>query len=207
MRGGDRTITVLFVRHASTALNSESGGDDRIRGWMDVPLSREGKREAEDLARRLRKEADIDVVFTSDLKRAEDTAREIANACDCDLIVLRQLRPWDLGNFTGKSTKDVAEEINRRGCEEPDRAVTGGESFNSFKDRTFQGLKRIVDYGAAMPAVVTHRDVERLLSAWMDKRCPSPATLECPKGFMSTSMPTAGVKKVTIDPSRLQVRP
>jgi probable phosphoglycerate mutase len=202
MRGGD-SVTVLLIRHASTALNSESGGDDRVRGWMDVPLSRQGRQEAEDLARRLRKEAGIDAVFSSDLKRASDTARAIAAATGAELIEMRGLRPWDLGNFTSRPSDDVAAEINRLGCEEPDRAVPGGESFASFRDRTFQGLKRIIDFGAApVPAVVTHRDVSRLVSAWLGEG--QPATLECPKGFMSTSMPTAGVKRVAIDTAKLK---
>jgi hypothetical protein len=36
----------------------------------------------------------------------------------------------------------------------------------------------------------------------MDKG--QPATLECPKGFMSTSMPTAGVKRVAINTAKLK---
>jgi broad specificity phosphatase PhoE len=91
MRGGDRSVVIYIIRHASTALNGESGGDDKIRGWMDVPLSREGKREAEDLAWRLRKSG-IDTVFSSDLIRAEDTARAIADACDCERHVTRGSR-------------------------------------------------------------------------------------------------------------------
>jgi broad specificity phosphatase PhoE len=202
MRGGDREVTILLVRHASTALNSEGGGDDRIRGWMDVPLSRQGRQEAEDLARKLCKDLDPDVVFTSDLRRAEDTAKAIANACGCEIVVSRGLRSWDMGNYTSRPTKDVAAEIDRHGCEQPDRAVPGGESFNTFRDRTFAGLQRVVDYGAAVPVVVTHRDVEKLLKTWLDKG--QPATLECPKDFMRGSMPTGGIERVRIDTKALK---
>jgi hypothetical protein len=38
--------------------------------------------------------------------------------------------------------------------------VPQGESFNTFRDRIFEGLKRIADYGAAVPAIIVHNHVE-----------------------------------------------
>ena len=49
-KDGDATFTL--IRHGATALNHPGAGD-RIRGWSNVPLSKEGHEEAHELGKRL----------------------------------------------------------------------------------------------------------------------------------------------------------
>ncbi|HEV3078877.1 MAG TPA: histidine phosphatase family protein, partial [Gemmataceae bacterium] len=193
MRGGDRSVTLTLVRHASTAMNSDEAGAERVRAWMDLPLSKAGKEEAESTARELRK-VDIDVIFHSDLERASATAKAISRTTGAELVEMRKLRPWDLGEMTGKPVKDVAGDIEKYACELPDRAVPGGESFDTFRQRVFSGLKAIVSYNAAQPAVIVHNNTERLLKGWI--AAGMPATWKCdPKTFTDKGLSTSVVGK------------
>jgi broad specificity phosphatase PhoE len=201
MRGDGNTVVLTLVRHASTAMNSDEAGAERVRAWMDLPLSSEGKKEAEDTAWQLRK-VDIDVIFHSDLERARATAKAIARTTGAELVEMRKLRPWDLGEMTGKPVKDVAGDIEKYACELPDRAVPGGESFDTFRQRVFSGLKSIVDYNAAVPSIVVHNNTERLLKSWVAEG--QPPKLECTKMLMSKGLPTSSVEKLTIDPAALR---
>ena len=64
--------TLALVRHGQSQWNLEN----RFTGWIDVPLTDRGRKEAT-RAGELLKEAGLhfDVAFTSDLTRAQDTLR------------------------------------------------------------------------------------------------------------------------------------
>ncbi|MFH8132552.1 MAG: histidine phosphatase family protein, partial [Candidatus Aenigmatarchaeota archaeon] len=66
-------MKILLVRHAETE-GSEKG---IFLGSIDESLNEKGRKQAEKLAERLKKEK-IDVIFSSKLKRAKETA-EIIN--------------------------------------------------------------------------------------------------------------------------------
>ncbi len=157
-------MKMLIVRHGSTHLNS----NDHIRGWMDVPLSEEGKQDALDIGKRL-KFNPPDCIFTSDLSRASDTAQAISDATGAPIVeVTKGLRPWDLGEFTGQYAPDVHPHILDYACYKPDEPIPGGESFNSFKNRLLDKIDEITkNYGDKNVAIVTHHRDERLLEGWM----------------------------------------
>jgi 2,3-bisphosphoglycerate-dependent phosphoglycerate mutase len=202
MRGDGGSITLILVRHASTAMNSDEPGTERVRGWMDLPLSRAGKAEAEATARQLRK-TDLDLAFCSDLVRARDTAKAIAKVCGCEVIELRALRPWDLGRFTGRPVSEANAEIEEFACRKPDARVPDGESFDTFRSRLFGGLKSIVGFNAAEPAIIMHNITERTLKSWV--AAGMPATWKCdPKTLTAKGLSTSAVEKLTIDPAALR---
>lgn len=76
---------------------------------VDVPLSEEGRRQAELLGRRMERYP-IDVLYSSDLIRAVETA-QIAFAGRGSLLVNHQIRPElrevDFGSLTGKEDSHV----------------------------------------------------------------------------------------------------
>lgn len=158
---------LYLIRHGATALNSESGGPDRIRGWKNLPLSDKGKQEARQLAQQLQ-DSGITTLISSPMMRAHDTAEAIAKVTHAKVKLEPKLKPWDLGEFTGQESKSVYPVIMKFAMEKPDRKVPGGESFDEFKHRAFDGLKDICDL--SLPdylAVVTHHRVERLIKAWL----------------------------------------
>jgi len=77
------------------------------------------------------------------------------------------LRPWNVGHYTGRESNVVTPLLREYVCKHPDKAIPGGEAFNSFKERVFLGLRQAIQIaGDAMLGLVTHHRVERLLAAW-----------------------------------------
>lgn len=65
---------LILVRHGQSVWNLQN----RFTGWIDVPLSKKGIKEAQNAGKRL-KDFKFDVAFTSNLIRAQDTLYEILN--------------------------------------------------------------------------------------------------------------------------------
>jgi len=98
---------MLGLCHGATKYNNSTDESaDRIRGWMDIPLSKEGIEEADKLADGL-KGSGIKKIYSSDLSRAEETAEAIAESLQINYVPTMNLRPWNLGKFAGQSTKLV----------------------------------------------------------------------------------------------------
>jgi broad specificity phosphatase PhoE len=150
----------FFVRHGTTALNEAS----EIRGWSDPELSTQGRHEAVKVAKSLRTKS-IKQIYSSDLVRASDTAKAIAFTTSAPIITTPNLRPWDLGDFTGKNSNDVVVQLKPY-IEDPDKQVPGGESFNEFKNRFCTYYNHITDsnYGDPIVIVAHHRN-DRLLDS------------------------------------------
>lgn len=156
-------VTLTIVRHGATRMNAKAGVSvDRERSFSNIPLTREGREEAEEAARKLQGKG-IRLVRCSDLERAVETAQIISGVLKVDYKPSRKLRPWNLGTFTGKLMKDVTPQIAEYAKSKPDVPVPEGESFNAFRSRAFEGIAQFADDDALL---VTHHRVERLLAAW-----------------------------------------
>ncbi len=100
--GPERTQRVVLVRHGSTEW-SERGCHS---GRTDVPLTDEGRRQAEAI-RPCIAAWRFAAVFTSPLSRARETA---ALAGFPDATVTDDLREWDYGDDEGRTTPEIREE-------------------------------------------------------------------------------------------------
>jgi broad specificity phosphatase PhoE len=157
---------VYLIRHGSTEMNSE----DLIRGMCNVALSEEGREEVARLAALMR-ESNVRFLVSSDLDRAVETARAVAGQCGAIIAKTGLLRPWDVGRFTGRPAEEVTPRLFELACDAPNKATPGGESFNSFKLRAFEGLRTALSASDAPLGVVSHHRVERLLAAWLAAGC------------------------------------
>jgi len=95
---------IFLVRHGETPWNAER----RIQGQIDVDLSLEGRRQAEQVGLCLRCEG-IDAVISSDLARARSTA-ELAVATmgrETPIFVEPRIRELVLGEFEGRYVADL----------------------------------------------------------------------------------------------------
>lgn len=129
-------------RHGETKLNSE----DKLRGWMDVPLNPAGIEEAHAMAK-LMKTKPIDRIYCSDLDRADHTAQIVAHEHGLKPIARQWFRPLNYGDMNGKSLKDIKpklDELNEIWKTNPEHEAPGGESFTEFQDRNLQGLHAIL---------------------------------------------------------------
>ena len=132
---------VIIVRHGETDYNVEH----RWQGHMDVPLNKNGKAQAEALAKHLADEA-IDGIFASDLKRAYDTARPIAKLKKLDIIPEKRLREVHLGIFQGLTRtqiQDVYPHKTMRWDNDDSYVVTHGESRIQVQNRTYEAWQEI----------------------------------------------------------------
>lgn len=187
-----------LMRHGHTDMNNESDlSEDRLRGWKDPPLNKEGREEAKKLGAKL-KDAGIDCLYCSDLSRAKETAEIIAEIIGADVEPLRGLRPWDVGELAGQSTKTGLPKLAVYAREKPDEKVPGGESFNTYVQRAFKGINQAIDADPDETiGLVTHHRVERLIKAWIKAGTPSDHSIDWDT-FLAKGEPPGNVEKVTL---------
>jgi broad specificity phosphatase PhoE len=157
--------TIYIVRHGATKFNAGASiSVDRERGWSNVPLTEEGREEARKAGAQLKGKG-LSAIVSSDLVRAKDTAQIIGKIIGLKPEFSFKLRPWNLGDLTGQDMKEAKPQI-AASTRTPDKAVAGGESFNAFKMRAFQGIDEAVRKHPDPLLIVCHHRVERLISGW-----------------------------------------
>jgi alpha-ribazole phosphatase len=140
---------LLLVRHGETDWNREG----RYQGQTDTPLNEAGRAQAAQLAARLAGEA-LDVIYSSDLKRACETAQVIAAPHGLDVQPTPQLREVAFGVLEGL-TYDEAKTQYPQALDawhaDPDRPPPGGEALSRVAARVQDFLDRLA---AGQPALV-----------------------------------------------------
>lgn len=198
------TIKVIIVRHGATKMNNQTDvSQDRIRSWLDVPLVKEGIDEAKETGEKLKGKG-IKFVESSDLSRAKETADIIGKIIGVKPVYSHKLRPWDLGEFTGKSTKEALPKIAEYVKLKPNTKIPKGESFNTFKKRAFEGLaEAIARCKDNVIVIVTHHRLERLLEAWAKAGQPADHNIDL-KTFLEKGDPPGGVRIIHVRKNRLE---
>lgn len=147
---------LIVVRHGHTVFN-RAGEGERLRAWLDIPLSEQGLGEAAEVAVQLSGQP-VEFILTSDLHRARQTAELIRAKTNAPLIPTGALRPWNLGSLAGERVADILATLNRLQSE-PDRRAPGGESLNEFFRRYSAHLRDLMIIAARVPGniiAVTH---------------------------------------------------
>jgi len=133
-------MRIITVRHAQSEFNSSG----LATGWMDVELSREGLRQLQKISERLKNEK-IDVIYSSDLKRACRTAEEIAKFHDCEFILDERLREQNKGKYQGSPAKRAWDDFRASGEDIFEWTPKEGESLGSVKKRIMDFFDEIKD--------------------------------------------------------------
>ena len=131
-------MRLITVRHGESTSNLSWV----TAGWMDVELTREGLKQAEKVAERLKDEK-IDAIYSSDLKRASKTAEEIAKYHDCEFILDKRLREQKKGKYEGESGGKMWDDMRDSGEDILEWTPEGGESMGSVKERVMNFLNEI----------------------------------------------------------------
>lgn len=149
---------LILIRHAATDMAGT------LCGQSNPPLNAMGRKQAKLLAHLLQG-CKFRRLYTSDLLRAVETAQPLQLLCDADLVVRKELREIDFGEWEGKRWS----QIHRDGAgitsleSSPDLCPPGGETFGCFRDRVLRELNEIAaDCNRAPTIVVTHLGVIRL---------------------------------------------
>ena len=117
-------MKIYFTRHGLTEYNKER----RIQGLLDSPLTLEGKEKAKELGARLKDEG-IEIIYSSDQKRAMDSAKIRNEALKLDIIPDRRLREVSMLSHEGMTwAESVATDPDREDVimQRPDLFNEGG---------------------------------------------------------------------------------
>lgn len=137
---------LILVRHGESEWNAKG----LWTGLTDISLSEKGKEEARTAAQEIQ-DIPLDMVFTSDLKRAQETADIITHqlATNSPLIKNKALNERDYGELTGKNKWDLKKEFGdekftllRRSFDYP---IPGGETLKDVYNRVIPYYKAIIE--------------------------------------------------------------
>ncbi|CAN1516400.1 GpmA Phosphoglycerate mutase 1 [Fimbriimonadaceae bacterium] len=136
---------LILVRHGQSLWNLE----DRFTGWVDVPLTAQGREEASKAGVKLA-EYSIDVAYTSNLARAQNTLALILEATGKQVPIIKDeaLNERHYGDLQGLNKKRTAEQygeeqvhIWRRSYNVP---PPNGESLEMTAARTLPFFERCI---------------------------------------------------------------
>ena len=103
--------TLILIRHGQSQWNAEN----RFTGWVDTPLSEQGRAEAKKAGQRLAARGiHVDRAYTSTLQRAIETGQIVLD--ELGQGDLEQIQAWQLneryyGALTGRNKAQTAEEF------------------------------------------------------------------------------------------------
>jgi 2,3-bisphosphoglycerate-dependent phosphoglycerate mutase len=138
--------TLVLVRHGKSLWNKEN----RFTGWVDVPLTDEGREEARRAGRQL-KGMRFDVAYTSVLSRAQETLAVILGELGQPQLPTIRDQALNERHYGDLQGLDKAETARRYGDEQVklwrrsyDVAPPGGESLELTAKRTLPFYERCI---------------------------------------------------------------
>jgi|ERR1700680_520135 len=145
---------LVYVRHGATSLN-KGGSEERLRGWLPVPLSPDGEQQARITGTRLARMVPTPTTFrASDLNRTMQTANIIGQAIGATPTPDPSVRDWNTGKMAGQKVVDMLPDMQRM-IKNPDEVAPGGESMNDYRTR-FEPLMRQLVAAPGVHLVVGH---------------------------------------------------
>lgn len=156
---------LLLIRHAEP----EAEARGRCYGTLDVGVSDEGLRQADQLARALA-EVGLAAIYTSPRRRALQTASALGRGHGLAPVVDERLCEIDFGDFEGRTYEEIEREhpdLFRRWMETPTEIeFPNGESYERLQARALLALSSILDnHRRDTVAVVTHGGIARAILA------------------------------------------
>jgi len=143
---------LLLARHGETEWNREG----RWQGHADVALNDRGREQARELAHWMRDEP-IDVIYSSDLKRAHETALIIAEQKRLPVTTDAGLREIDVGRWSGLTPDEIARCF-------PDMATHDGETNAQHLERAIAAFHRIASaHRGQRMLIVSHGKTLRVI--------------------------------------------
>lgn len=99
-----QTTELFIFRHGETDWNREG----RFQGHRDIPLNKEGIRQARNLVETMKRYM-LDAIVTSDLLRAKATAEILNETLNLPFVVTPELRECTLGDSEGMPREKLIE--------------------------------------------------------------------------------------------------
>jgi probable phosphoglycerate mutase len=184
-RSASPTTRLCLVRHGETEWNAAR----RIQGQTDIDLNACGRRQAEAAGRWLAV-ADIDVLYSSDLRRAWQTAQVIGGTLGLAPLAEPALRERRYGVFEGLTYEELKHDYPAGYAafvaRDPGYDFESGESLKSLYARVTGAVQRIADrHPGRNVAVVVHGGVLDIVNRFVRG-----SPLDTPRDFL---IPNAGL--------------
>jgi broad specificity phosphatase PhoE len=155
---------VLLVRHGDT----QASQDNRFTGSIDIPLSKEGRIHAAELATRLAR-FPLDAIYASSMQRARETAGFVARVHGLEVTAVPEFREVDHGVWDGKNREEILQLSGQAALDEFDRdpfhfRPQDGESAEEVLQRAAPALSRLVKkHDGQTIFIVAHETTNRLM--------------------------------------------
>lgn len=154
---------IYLIRHGETEWNRLG----KFRGRNEIPLNKNGVNSAHITGKGL-KDSNIEVFFTSPLKRAVQTAEIISSYVKgSNVIVDNGFQNIEIGEWEGMTKEEVKLKYPKgldMWFHEPQNLIfPGGESIIDVQKRAFKRLNEIIKLDYKIMAVVSHRSVLKVL--------------------------------------------
>jgi probable phosphoglycerate mutase len=154
---------IIAIRHGETTWNV----DTRIQGHLDIPLSANGRWQAERLAEALKDEP-LAAIYASDLTRAWETAQYVGRAKGIAVTREIGLRERGFGDFEGKTFAEIEVQLPEQSLRwrkrDPEFSPTGGESLVALRSRVISAAQRLAAlHPGELIAMVGHGGVMDVL--------------------------------------------
>jgi 2,3-bisphosphoglycerate-dependent phosphoglycerate mutase len=136
---------LVLIRHGQSLWNLEN----RFTGWIDVPLTKLGREEARQAAKKIAG-MHFDVAYTSALSRAQETLREIIDTLGLDLPVIRDqaLNERHYGDLQGLNKEQTAQKYGKEQVHQWRRSYDipppNGEALKNTAERTLPFFERAI---------------------------------------------------------------
>lgn len=194
-------ILLILCRHGATAANDAE--EPKVRGWDNLPLDDSGILGTQLLGHKL-KSMNPKKIIHSDFMRDGQTANIIANiVATNDLESDWDLRTWDVGQFSGKTLKDVNPAIEYL-YKNPWLAPPGSsETFNEFSARFTKALDKYITLATIddfRPVVlVSHGKNIALAKTYVDGGNAWESVMPKPGGYATISVTPERTLAISID--------
>ncbi|WP_077367612.1 histidine phosphatase family protein [Anaerosalibacter sp. Marseille-P3206] len=135
---------IYLVRHGQSEWNYQR----KVQGQQDILLTELGKIQAKKLGSRLKNE-EIDLIYSSDLKRAYETATIIGNELDKKVNKLECFREIAFGKWEGKTIEylnETSEKEHDIWLRQPHKFnMEGAETLYQLQKRAMLGVNKVID--------------------------------------------------------------
>ena len=160
---------LILLRHLESQWNKEN----RFTGWTDVPLSKEGRENAKEVAEKL-SAFKIDKVYTSPLIRNKETVSLVLKELgkeDLPVVIDKALDERNYGKLTGLNKDEIkkqyGEEQVRLWRRSWGESPPEGESLKDVYNRTIpfykENIKKDLEEGKNVLVVASHNSLRALV--------------------------------------------
>lgn len=130
---------IYVMRHGETALDSTHRSD----GWLDLPLSDEGRQGVVETLSDYLKFVPITCIYCAPFKRTKETAEILKSGIVSDphIEISPEAKTWNLGSLAG-DPKQPNKAVVRDLIANPEKKAPDGESYDEFTGRFDKWLRK-----------------------------------------------------------------